>query len=168
MNEKSEHFNSLRPILFELCKKKYRGGVKLTLPPPAGIGLKFKTVLDIKLYLKQLKRSKLFQKRSKDQTTYQTWFKGICYSSIDKTGSVSKRSNYICNSLKYKKKFATFWNFKLYSKQLNLSFLPEKKTRREQTSELIRKIEIGSKLLKRSNKLKECLYALNTNRLQFL
>ena len=53
-------------------KKNTGGGVKLTLPPPAGIGLKFKTVLDIKLYLKQLKRSKLFQKRSKDQTTYQT------------------------------------------------------------------------------------------------
>ena len=73
MYEKSEHFNSLRPILFELCKKKNTGGgVKLTLPPPAGIGLKFKTTLDINLYLKQLKRSKLFQKRSKDQTTYQT------------------------------------------------------------------------------------------------
>ena len=38
MLEKSENFNSLRPILFELCKKNYRGGVKLT-PPPAGIGL---------------------------------------------------------------------------------------------------------------------------------
>ena len=38
MQEKSENFNSLRPILFELCKKNYRGGVKLT-PPPAGIGL---------------------------------------------------------------------------------------------------------------------------------
>ena len=31
MLEKSENFNSLRPILFELCKK--------TTPPPAGIGL---------------------------------------------------------------------------------------------------------------------------------
>ena len=30
MQEKSENFNSLRPILFELCKKNYRGGVKLT------------------------------------------------------------------------------------------------------------------------------------------
>ena len=38
MQEKSENFNSLRPILFELCKKNYRGGVNLT-PPPAGIGL---------------------------------------------------------------------------------------------------------------------------------
>ena len=38
MQEKSENFNSLRPILFELCKKT-TGGVKLT-PPPAGIGLK--------------------------------------------------------------------------------------------------------------------------------
>ena len=36
MQEKSENFNSLRPILFELCKKNYRG-VKLP-PPPAGIG----------------------------------------------------------------------------------------------------------------------------------
>ena len=31
--EKSENFNSLRPILFELCKKNYRGGFKLTPPP---------------------------------------------------------------------------------------------------------------------------------------
>ena len=31
MQEKSENFNSLRLLLFELCKKK--------LPPPAGIGL---------------------------------------------------------------------------------------------------------------------------------
>ena len=38
MKEKSENFNSLRPILFELFKKKLQGGVKLT-PPPAGIGL---------------------------------------------------------------------------------------------------------------------------------
>ena len=29
--EKSENFNSLRPILFQLCKKNYRGGVN---PPP--------------------------------------------------------------------------------------------------------------------------------------
>ena len=39
MQEKSENFNSLRPTLFELCKKKTTGGVKLPLPP-AGIGLK--------------------------------------------------------------------------------------------------------------------------------
>ena len=32
MQEKSENFNSLRPILYELCKKNYRGGVKLTPP----------------------------------------------------------------------------------------------------------------------------------------
>ena len=32
MWEKSENFNSLRPVLFELCKKNYRGGVKLTPP----------------------------------------------------------------------------------------------------------------------------------------
>jgi len=38
MFEKSENLNSFRPILFELCKKKTTGGVKLTLPP-AGIGL---------------------------------------------------------------------------------------------------------------------------------
>ena len=38
MKEKSENFNSLRAMLFELCKKTTRGGVKLT-PPPAGIGL---------------------------------------------------------------------------------------------------------------------------------
>jgi len=38
MQEKSENFNSLRPILFELCKKNTGGGLKLT-PPPAGIGL---------------------------------------------------------------------------------------------------------------------------------
>ena len=37
MLEKSENFNSLRPILFELCKKTTGWGVKLT--PPAGIGL---------------------------------------------------------------------------------------------------------------------------------
>ena len=40
MLEKSENFNSLRPILFELCKKNYRVGVKLTPTPQAGIGLK--------------------------------------------------------------------------------------------------------------------------------
>ena len=33
MKEKSENFNSLRPILFESCKKKLQGGVKLTHPP---------------------------------------------------------------------------------------------------------------------------------------
>ena len=38
MFEKSENFNSLRPILFELCKKNYRGGGQID-PPPAGIGL---------------------------------------------------------------------------------------------------------------------------------
>ena len=32
MLEKSENFNSLRPILFELCKKNYRGGQ--IDPPP--------------------------------------------------------------------------------------------------------------------------------------
>ena len=32
MKEKSENFNSLRSILFELCKKNYRGGGKLTPP----------------------------------------------------------------------------------------------------------------------------------------
>ena len=37
MKEKSENFNSLRSILFELCKKNYRGGQ--IAPPPAGIGL---------------------------------------------------------------------------------------------------------------------------------
>ena len=40
MKEKSENFNSLRPMLFKLCKKKLQGGVKLTPPLPAGIGLK--------------------------------------------------------------------------------------------------------------------------------
>ena len=55
MQEKSENFNSLRPILFELCKKKnYKGGVKLT-PPPAGIGLSkvtdFNFLLDRKFSL---------------------------------------------------------------------------------------------------------------------
>ena len=39
MLEKSENFNSLRPILFELCKKKLQGG-QIDPPPPAGIGLK--------------------------------------------------------------------------------------------------------------------------------
>ena len=38
MKEKSENFNSLRPILFELCKNNYRGGQ--IDPPPAGVGLK--------------------------------------------------------------------------------------------------------------------------------
>ena len=37
MLEKSENFNSLRPILFELCKKTTEGGQ--IDPPPAGIGL---------------------------------------------------------------------------------------------------------------------------------
>jgi len=32
MQEKSENFNSLRPILFELCKKNYRGD-QLDPPP---------------------------------------------------------------------------------------------------------------------------------------
>ena len=40
IKEKSENFNSLRPILFELCKKNYRGGGQIAPPPPAGIGLK--------------------------------------------------------------------------------------------------------------------------------
>jgi len=41
MLEKSENFNSLRPILFELCKskKKTTGGGKIDPPTPAGIGL---------------------------------------------------------------------------------------------------------------------------------
>ena len=38
MYEKSENFNSLRPILFELCIKNYKGGGQID-PPPAGIGL---------------------------------------------------------------------------------------------------------------------------------
>ena len=33
MQEKSENFNSLRPILFELCKKNYRGSQ--IDPPPS-------------------------------------------------------------------------------------------------------------------------------------
>ena len=37
IKEKSENFDSLRPILFEFCKKKLRGQIDL---PPAGIGLK--------------------------------------------------------------------------------------------------------------------------------
>ena len=36
--EKSENFNSLRPILFELCKKKLQGGGQID-PPSAGMGL---------------------------------------------------------------------------------------------------------------------------------
>ena len=32
MYEKSENFNSLRPILFELCKKNYRGGGQIDPP----------------------------------------------------------------------------------------------------------------------------------------
>ena len=39
MLKKSKNFNSLRPILFELCKRNYRGGGQID-PPPAGIGLK--------------------------------------------------------------------------------------------------------------------------------
>ena len=39
MQETSENFNSLRPILFELCKKKTTEGGKID-PLPAGIGLK--------------------------------------------------------------------------------------------------------------------------------
>ena len=31
MKEKSENFNSLRPILFELCKNNYRGGQSVSL-----------------------------------------------------------------------------------------------------------------------------------------
>ena len=38
MQEKSANFNSLRPILFELCKKKTTGGPNRP-PLPAGIGL---------------------------------------------------------------------------------------------------------------------------------
>jgi hypothetical protein len=33
MYEKSENFNSLRPILFELCKKNYKGGGQIAPPP---------------------------------------------------------------------------------------------------------------------------------------
>ena len=44
MLEKSENFNSLRPILFKLCKKKLQGGQ--IDPPPAGIGLILKSVSD--------------------------------------------------------------------------------------------------------------------------
>ena len=40
MIEKSENFNSLRPILFELCKKKLQGGGSNWHPPTAVIGLK--------------------------------------------------------------------------------------------------------------------------------
>ena len=39
MQEKSENFNRLRPILFELCKKNYRGGGSNCPPPPAEIWL---------------------------------------------------------------------------------------------------------------------------------
>ena len=45
MLEKSENFNSLRPILFKLCKKKLQGG-QIDPPPPAGIGLILKSVSD--------------------------------------------------------------------------------------------------------------------------
>ena len=38
MQEKSINVNSLKPLLFELCKKNYRGGGQID-PPPAGIGL---------------------------------------------------------------------------------------------------------------------------------
>ena len=47
IQEKSENFNSLNPILFdfELCKKKTTGGVKLPPPlPPTGIGLRKNSV----------------------------------------------------------------------------------------------------------------------------
>ena len=33
MKEKSENFNSLRPILFKLCKKKLQGGGQIDPPP---------------------------------------------------------------------------------------------------------------------------------------
>ena len=39
--EKSENFNSLRPILIELCKKKLQGGGQID--PPAGIGLRIES-----------------------------------------------------------------------------------------------------------------------------
>ena len=36
IQEKSENFNSLRPILFELCKKKTTGGGQIDPPPWQG------------------------------------------------------------------------------------------------------------------------------------
>ena len=49
VKENSENFNSLRPILFEACKKTTE--VKLIFPPPAGIGLN-STQLTLDLLLK--------------------------------------------------------------------------------------------------------------------
>ena len=49
MQEMSENFNSLRPILFELCKKNFRGGQ--IDPPPAGIGLKYKQMLSFSIVI---------------------------------------------------------------------------------------------------------------------
>ena len=46
MLEKSENFNSLRPILFELCKKKLQGGVKLT-PPPSRNRVKYQIIQNL-------------------------------------------------------------------------------------------------------------------------
>ena len=48
IKEKSENFNSLRQILFELCKLQGGGGVKLTPPPSRNrvnvLMLKVKTI----------------------------------------------------------------------------------------------------------------------------
>ena len=38
LKENAENFNSLRPILYELCKQ--NTGERSNCPPPAGIGLK--------------------------------------------------------------------------------------------------------------------------------
>ena len=57
IKEKSENFNSLRPILFELCKKTSGGGAKLT-PPPAGMGFKTKVYEGILLVVTVLKLTK--------------------------------------------------------------------------------------------------------------
>ena len=46
ISEKSENFNSLRPILLKLCKKKYRGRSN-----PAGIGLKEQWIYILAVYL---------------------------------------------------------------------------------------------------------------------
>ena len=68
MQEKSENFNSLRPILFELCKKTTGGGGKLTPPPQQELGYKgFENKKMFKFLIFKLKgfRSRPIQSKSR-------------------------------------------------------------------------------------------------------
>ena len=63
MKEKSENFNSVRPILFELCKKNYRGGGQIDPPSRNSVNMIQNTLednnMDKAIFYKWTKREKL-------------------------------------------------------------------------------------------------------------